>query len=92
MWQVYLVSLVGVALELNHIVETNLIGVSYHCKSWSCYFYFNCSLEQLYISKKTECFSYDGGYGACVSRQFKQVLTWTTNKQFWDINNSYNVM
>ena len=45
------------ALELKHIVESNLIGVSYHCIA------FTFTFKQLYTSCKTKHFSYNGGYG-----------------------------
>ena len=54
-WQLYSVSLVGVALELKAVVETTLIRISYCCISHS--FHFDSYLKQLY-SNKTECFSY----------------------------------
>ena len=47
---------VGVALELKRVVETNLIRVSYHCIGHS--LHFNSYLKQLYTSNKTERFTY----------------------------------
>ena len=44
------VSLVGVALELKHVIETNLITLSWHFIS--CYFHFSSHLKQLYVSNK----------------------------------------
>ena len=64
------VSLVGVALELNHVVEINLIRVSYHFISYS--FHLNSDLKQLYISNKTEHFSYKSGYGMTCIEAFKR--------------------
>ena len=66
-WQV---SLVGVVLELKCVIETNPIRVSYHCISY------NSFLKQLYISNKTEHFSYKSGYGLTHIETFKKELAW----------------
>ena len=47
-------------MALMCIIETNLIRVGLHCIS--CYFHFNGYLK-LYISNKTEHFSYKDGCG-----------------------------
>ena len=49
----------GVALELKHIIETNLIRVSHRCINR--YFHFSSCFKQLYKSNKTEHFNYKGG-------------------------------
>ena len=55
-------------LELKCVIETNLIRVSYRCKSHS--FHFNSYLKQVYISNKTECFNYKGGCGVTCIEAF----------------------
>ena len=77
--------LVGLALALMHIIETKLqvIRVSYvqHCIT-SC-FHFSSHLKQLYISNKTDHFSYKGGcgiYGHMHFRLLKEELVWTMYK------------
>ena len=55
--------MMGVALELKHVIETNLIRVS--CRCISCYFYLNVPFQQLYTSNKTECISYKCGCSMC---------------------------
>ena len=47
---VVLISLVGMVFELKHVIETNLIRVSYCCISHS--FHFNSHIKPLYISKR----------------------------------------
>ena len=47
------------ALELKHVIETNLISITYCCIS--CYFHFNIPFKQLYTSNKIERFSFKGG-------------------------------
>ena len=51
------------ALELKHVVETNLIRASYHCISRS--FHCNSHLKQLYISNKTQRFGYKSRCSIC---------------------------
>ena len=34
--------------------------ISYHLQGVNCFYFYSC-LKQLYVSKKTECFSYRGG-------------------------------
>ena len=41
----------------------------------------------VYVSNKTECFSYKGGCGLHALRYLKQKLAWTTNKWSWFISN-----
>ena len=53
----------SVVIALMHVIETNLIRVSYHCISH--YFHYNGHLKQLYISNTTKHFSYKGGCGVC---------------------------
>ena len=53
--------MMGMAVELKYVVETNLIRVSYCCISH--YFHFNIPFKQLYTSNKVECYSYIGGCG-----------------------------
>ena len=45
------------ALGLKRIVESNLIGVSYHCIA------FTFTFKQLYANCKTKYFSYKGRFG-----------------------------
>ena len=47
------INTVGVALELKHLIETNLIRISYHCIShyFNCNYHLNCGT---YVSKKTK--------------------------------------
>ena len=59
MWQLSSLSVMGVALELQCVIETNLIRISYHCISY--YFHFNIPFKWLYTSNKVEHFSYKGG-------------------------------
>ena len=63
------VLLVGMALELKLVIETNLTRVSYHCRS--CFFDFNSYLKQLYISNKTEHFNYKSGCAVMCIKEFK---------------------
>ena len=63
-YNVYMAAIVSIISRrglriLKCVVETNLIRVSYHCISRS--FHFNSYLKQLYISNKTERFSYKSG-------------------------------
>ena len=58
------------ALELKHIIETNLVRISHHCISHS--YHFNSHLKRLYISNKTERFSYKGGL-VCVGIHISSV-------------------
>ena len=60
---------VGVALELKHVVVTSLTTVSFCCVN--CSFNFNSSLKQLHISNKTECFSYKSGCGVMHIKMFE---------------------
>ena len=57
------VLLIGMALALVRVVETNLIRVSQHCISHC--FHFDSHLRQLYTSNKTDCFCNKGGFGVC---------------------------
>ena len=87
-WLNKLLSLVGMVLELKHVVETNLIRVTYHCIS--CYFHFNIPFKQLYTSYKTECFNYKGGYGVhglMHIEAFKEELAWVIDKRLQVISN-----
>ena len=58
------------ALELKCVIETSLITVSYHCINHS--FHFNSYLKQLYISIKSEHFSYKSGCGMMRIEAFKR--------------------
>ena len=58
-----MVSLVGVALELKRVVETNLIKNK--LALYKPFLHLYSHLKQLYISNKTKCFSYKGGCGVC---------------------------
>ena len=49
--------------------------------------HFYSHLKQLYISNKTERFSYKGGCGVCRSYVSRQELAWTTDKRFRVISN-----
>ena len=51
--------MMGVAIELKCIVETNQIRVCYCCVS--SYFHYKIPFKWLYTSSKTEHFSYKGG-------------------------------
>ena len=53
------VFVMGVALVLKSIVETNLTRVRNHCISR--YFHFSIPIKQLYTSNKMERFSYKVG-------------------------------
>ena len=79
------------ALELKHVIETNQIRVSYHCISIS--FHFGSSLKQLYISNKTECFSYKGRYGIHKCTRIELFKSWLglhiNGFKFLVIYNSY---
>ena len=66
-WQLQMVSLVDVALELNHVIKHNRVSQHYIRH----YFHFKSHLKQLYISNKTECFNYKGGYGICEHMHIK---------------------
>ena len=57
------------ALELKHVVKTNLIRISYHCKSRS--FHFISYLKELYTSDKTEHFSNKSESGMMCIEAFK---------------------
>ena len=73
------------ALESKYVIGPNLIRVSYHCIS--CYFHINSCLKQLYISSKTEHFSYNGGCGIHVLRCLIGELAWAVNKRLQFISN-----
>ena len=60
------------ALELKCVIEINLIRVSFRCISRS--FHFNNYFKQLYISNKTECFSYKVGVARLLSMQLEEEL------------------
>ena len=47
--------------------------------------------KQLYISNKTEHFSYKGGFGMCLSRHLKE-LAWALDEWFQFINNFKHVI
>ena len=50
--------------------------------------HFYSHLEQLYISNKTEHFSYKGGcgmHGRTRIETFKEELAWATDKQLWGL-------
>ena len=52
--------------------------------------HFYSHIKQLYISNKTERFSYKGGCVVCGSthiKAFKEELAWATHKWFWLISN-----
>ena len=53
----------------------------------SCYFQFKSYLKQLYISHKTEHFSYKNGCGVCVLGYLKEELTLAIDKWFQFISN-----
>ena len=63
------------ALELKLILETSLITVSFHYISRS--FHFNSYLKQLYLSDKTEHFSYKSECGMTLIETFKEELDWS---------------
>ena len=76
---IYMAAIVGIiskhiALKLKCVVETNLIRVSYCCIS--CSFHFNSYLKQLYISNKTERFSYKVDVVWRVLRCLEAELAW----------------
>ena len=77
--------IIGMGLKLRCVTDTNLIRVTYHCISHS--FHFNNLLKQLYVSNKTEQFSYKGRCCACghtyiCQGTLKEELAWSTDKQF----------
>ena len=65
-------SIVGVALELESIIDSNVMRISCHCKAR----YFNSHFKQLYISNNTERFSYKGGCGVAHIEVFKIKKSW----------------
>ena len=83
------VSLVGMALPLMCVVQTNLIRVSQHCISR--YFHSNSHLIQLYVSNRIDHLVIKVGVACvgvvCVSRYLKEELAWTTDKGLWVISN-----
>ena len=66
----------GVALELKHVVETNLIRVSYHCISY--YLHFNIPFNWLYTQAKRQRASVIkvgvDGMGVLISKCLKEEL------------------
>ena len=38
-------------------------------------------LKQLYLSNKTDCLSYKGGFGVGISRCLKEIMAWAIDKQ-----------
>ena len=60
---------IGMTLELKHILQTSLITVCLCYMNRS--FHFNNYLKQLYISNKTEHFSYKSGCGMMHIEAFK---------------------
>ena len=86
-----IVSRHGLGIEACYRNQPN--KVSYHCISHC--FHFKSSVKQLYISNKTECFSYKGGYGIhecmCIEA-FTKELVWAIDKQLWVISNIMSVL
>ena len=87
-----IVGIVGVALQFKFNIRSNQPNDTTLslCKPW---INFNSHLKQLYISNKTECFSYKGGYGilerTCIETfKTRAVLDYTyTDKHLWVISN-----
>ena len=71
----------AMALELKHVVETNLIRVSYHCISHS--FHFNSYLKVIKWSTSV----IKVGVAWHLSRHSKEELAWAIDKWSWIISN-----
>ena len=73
-------------MQLKHIIETNLIRLSWCCVTH--YFHF----ISLYINNnKIECFGYKCVMcvgDVCVLKHIKEELDWVTDKRLWVISNN----
>ena len=75
-------------MELKHVIEINLIRVSYFCKSY--FFHFISHLKQLYINNKAEWFSfiiYNGRCGIYVWMHLQEELGWAIDKWLQVVSN-----
>ena len=83
-----------------NIISRRGLAIKAHCRNqpnksklalYKPLLHFYSHLKQLYISNKTEYFSYKGVCGVsvsvCVSKHLKEELTWATDKQLQVISN-----
>ena len=78
-----MVSLVGVALALMHVIETNLVRVGYHCITLE-FHYTDVTRQSTLVIKV--CVMYASIY-ICVSRLLKEELAWAMHKRLLVVSN-----